>query len=49
MRKASCPLCGGFGFSLGGLGRLVWYRCRDCGCDFSRKGKDTHKRHGRSK
>ncbi len=33
---AECPLCGGEGVSLGGLGNLAWYRCRDCGIEFNR-------------
>jgi len=28
--------CGGLGVLMGVLGRLVWYRCRDCGWEFSR-------------
>ncbi len=31
-----CPLCPGQGSLLGRLGRLRWFRCRDCGMDFSR-------------
>lgn len=29
-----CPLCTGPGVPLGRMGRLAWYRCRDCGIDF---------------
>ena len=36
---AACPLCPGLGVLLGALGRLVWWRCRDCGIDFSTKGE----------
>lgn len=28
-----CTLCGGPLVILGQLGRLMWYRCRDCGMD----------------
>ena len=33
-----CPACGAesAGSVLGTLGRLDWFRCRDCGIDFSR-------------
>ncbi len=31
-----CPICPGQGVPLGTLGRLRWYRCRDCGMDFNR-------------
>jgi hypothetical protein len=30
-----CPQCGGFGDTLGGLGCLTWYRCPQCGADYS--------------
>ncbi len=32
-----CPLCAGDGVLLGTLGRLRWFRCRDCGMNFSRQ------------
>jgi transposase-like protein len=32
----TCPCCGGEGSYLGGLGRLEWFRCQDCGLDFNR-------------
>ncbi len=32
-----CPVCGGEGFVLGALWRRFWWRCRDCGIDFSTK------------
>jgi predicted nucleic acid-binding Zn ribbon protein len=32
-----CPACGGIGMLLGQLGRLFWFRCRQCGIDFSSK------------
>lgn len=32
-----CDICGsGEAFPLGSLGRLSWYRCADCGAEFSR-------------
>ncbi len=31
----ACPACGGEGLPLGILGRLAWFRCRDCGTEFS--------------
>lgn len=31
----ACPICEGPGTLLGRLGRLVWWRCRDCGMEFS--------------
>ncbi len=31
-----CPCCGGEGAFLGGLGRLEWFRCQNCGIDFNR-------------
>lgn len=33
----SCGLCGGEAQPLGTLGKLTWYRCRDCGIDFNRE------------
>lgn len=32
-----CPVCSGDGVPLGTLGRLRWFRCRDCGMNFSRQ------------
>lgn len=29
-----CPACNGPGTQLGTLGRLDWFRCRNCGTDF---------------
>jgi transposase-like protein len=34
---STCPACGGSGAELGVLGRLQWYRCRDCGMDFNQE------------
>lgn len=31
-----CPLCPAQGSLLGRLGHLRWFRCRDCGMNFSR-------------
>ena len=31
-----CPCCAGYGVPLGTLGRLHWFRCRDCGMPFGR-------------
>jgi hypothetical protein len=30
-----CPACEGEGVSMGSLGRTEWFRCRDCGIEFS--------------
>lgn len=30
-----CPVCEGEGAILGGLGNLTYFRCRDCGMDYS--------------
>lgn len=32
---AACPACNGDGSSLGVLGNLIHYRCRDCGAQYS--------------
>ncbi len=32
----ACPLCSGEGSLLGTLGLRTWFRCRQCGMDFSR-------------
>jgi transposase-like protein len=32
-----CPACTGDGVPLGTLGRLRWFRCRDCGMTYSRQ------------
>lgn len=32
----TCPYCGGgWAYELGNLGKSRWFRCRDCGSDFS--------------
>jgi hypothetical protein len=32
-----CVICDGILEILGGLGKLVWFRCRDCGMDQNRE------------
>ena len=39
-----CPACGGIGFIMGILGKLVWFRCRACGMDFCKKNKYWEKK-----
>lgn len=36
MRVSHCPACAGDGVPLGKLGRLRWFRCRNCGMTYSR-------------
>ncbi len=36
MANARCPMCGWEASVLGTLGSLRYYRCRDCGAEFSR-------------
>lgn len=33
--EAACPCCEGYGVPLGALGRLQWFRCRQCGAEFN--------------
>lgn len=33
--EAICKACGGESVYLGSLGRCCWFRCRDCGLDFT--------------
>jgi len=35
IENPTCPKCGGPGALLGQLGNLWWFRCRDCGWEFS--------------
>jgi hypothetical protein len=35
-----CPTCHGDGSYIGALGRLNWYRCRQCGMMFTWEGGD---------
>jgi hypothetical protein len=37
LENPSCPTCGGIGMHLGQLGTRIYFRCRDCGMDFSHK------------
>lgn len=30
-----CPVCSGTAIHLGNLGPVAWYRCRQCGAEFS--------------
>jgi len=30
-----CPFCAGEGMFLGLLGRLLWFRCQNCGGEYS--------------
>jgi transposase-like protein len=39
--EVSCPACGGPGVALGSLGRLMHYRCRNCGINFHCEKEDT--------
>jgi len=36
-----CPKCGGFGGYLGALGALDWFRCIQCGWQFSNAVTDV--------
>jgi hypothetical protein len=38
----TCPTCGGECFELGRLGRMAYYRCRQCGMDVSSLEEDYH-------
>lgn len=40
----TCPLCDGVGVGMGQLGNLFWYRCQNCGTEFSIKieGSDNN-------
>lgn len=33
--EVSCPVCDGQGAILGALGRLLWFRCIQCGIEFN--------------
>ena len=39
MNRPKCQLCGGLLAFLGQLGLLLWFRCINCGMDFSRRRK----------
>ena len=30
-----CPMCDAVNEPMGELGSLIWYRCRDCGAEYS--------------
>jgi len=32
-----CPVCDGTGVEMGGLGWLIWLKCRNCGLEWSVK------------
>lgn len=34
MDAESCPICDGYGYSMGTLGSVTWYRCESCGMEF---------------
>jgi anaerobic ribonucleoside-triphosphate reductase len=36
----NCSVCNGKGIPLGVLGKLSWFRCRNCGWEFSVKCPD---------
>ena len=42
--STACPACSGPGVELGTLGRLRWYRCRNCGMEFSTRFRRRSKR-----
>ncbi len=44
MKNPECPYCSGLGMLLGGLGMLTWFRCRDCGGQFSRRARRRRRR-----
>ena len=33
--EEDCDCCGGIAFHIGFLGATAWFRCRDCGIEFS--------------
>jgi hypothetical protein len=34
-----CPLCGGEGQYMGSLGKVKWFRCRNCGIEWRKEGR----------
>lgn len=36
-----CSMCGGPLDELGGLGSLMWYRCRNCGMECNKSAKEV--------
>ena len=41
MPGETCPECNGPGVFMGSLGRLDWFRCRNCGMEFSQEDADA--------
>lgn len=37
-----CPMCKGPRMFLGQLGLMRWFRCRNCGMDFSKRTKEKN-------
>jgi len=37
LQSPACPICQGEGSLLGKLGSLLWFRCCQCGMDFSQR------------
>ena len=37
---AECVECGGVGHSMGFLGSIEWFRCRNCGIDFNKENNN---------
>jgi hypothetical protein len=37
LEEVFCPSCDGPGYLMGGLGMLLWFRCRNCGIEFNRE------------
>jgi len=44
LENPACPRCGGPGVPMGTLGKLEWFRCRNCGWDFSVSSPTEDKR-----
>jgi len=36
-----CPACGGPAMVMGTLGKLRWFRCRNCGTEFNQEAKNV--------
>jgi len=37
-----CTECNGTAYSIGFLGNLQWFRCRQCGMEVNAKGEDSN-------
>ena len=37
MTEVFCPVCGGLAALMGGLGKLLWFRCVQCGIEFNQE------------